>query len=126
MDTRLYEFFKKISAQQKTYTIELFDLVYAGVISAQDLFANVRHVGAKEVCASIKELIYKKYGCMSRTVLEHYGAKDTMDFGKVIYLLIEGGMLASSPDDKLSDFEKTFDFLELEMIQLPKKLDLSL
>ena len=49
---------------------------------------------------------------MARTVLEHWGVRRTDDLGRLVYILVEAGLLVTQPGDRESDFADVYDFHE--------------
>jgi len=47
---------------------------------------------------------------MARTVLEYWGIRETADVGKMVFALVDCGVLIRQDDDALEDFEEVFDF----------------
>ena len=50
---------------------------------------------------------------MASTVLDYWGITSTEDLGRIVFLLIEVGLLARQPSDKLEDFDRVYDFQEV-------------
>src|SRR5207247_1277230 len=44
------------------------------------------------------------------TVVGHWGITSTEDFGHIVFSLIEVGLLARQPSDKVEDFDRVYDF----------------
>ena len=47
---------------------------------------------------------------MAKTVLEHWGIKETLDFGKIVFALVEIGLMRKTNEDSLDDFKEIYDF----------------
>lgn len=73
-----------------------------------------RHITGQELSWGLRLFAWERWGLMARTVLKRWNITSTMDFGKVVYALIEGGVLARSPSDRLEDFRSVYDFATLE------------
>lgn len=73
-----------------------------------------RHITGQELAWGLRLFAWERWGLMARTVLKRWNITSTMDFGKVVYALIEGGVLARSPSDRLEDFRSVYDFSTLE------------
>ncbi|HYT63395.1 MAG TPA: Minf_1886 family protein, partial [Gemmatimonadales bacterium] len=46
-------------------------------------------------------------------VLTHWGIHTTEDFGQIVFILIDVGLLAQQPTDRLEDFERVYEFAEV-------------
>ncbi len=53
------------------------------------------------------------FGLLAPTVLGHWGIAATEDLGRIVFTLIDVGLLASQPTDKLQDFERVYEFDEV-------------
>ena len=49
-------------------------------------------------------------GPLARTVLEYWGVKETVDFGKIVFALVEVGLMRKTEEDTLEDFTAVYDF----------------
>ncbi len=74
--------------------------------------AEPRHVTGAELALSCRELALELYGPLARTVLEHWGIRDTGAFGDLVFNLHEIGVLSKTEEDSRKDFDGVFDFTE--------------
>ncbi len=52
-------------------------------------------------------------------MLGHWGIASTADLGRIVFTLIDVGLLASQPTDKPADFERVYDFAEVFRADYP-------
>ncbi|NNF12553.1 MAG: hypothetical protein HKN72_04995 [Gemmatimonadetes bacterium] len=71
-----------------------------------------RHITGRELTEGVRELAIGQYGPLARTVLEHWGIHETEDVGRVVFAMVEQGILVKEDDDNPQDFENLFDFEE--------------
>ncbi len=69
-----------------------------------------RHVSGQELAGGLRDLAIRRYGLLARTVLSRWGIYSTLDFGRVVYELIEAGQLSKSDEDSIEDFRNVYDF----------------
>jgi uncharacterized repeat protein (TIGR04138 family) len=69
-----------------------------------------RHVSGQELCWGLRDYALHRWGLMSQTVLRRWHIQKTMDFGNIVFALIEAGMLRKQPSDRIEDFEDVYDF----------------
>jgi len=69
-----------------------------------------RHVSGTELAQGVRELALDRFGPMARTVLHHWGIRNTRNVGDVVFALVECGVLIKQEDDIPDDFEDVFDF----------------
>lgn len=73
---------------------------------------DVRHVSGQELCEGLRDLAIRRYGPLARTVLEHWNVRRTEDFGKIVFTLIDMGILRKTEDDSIKDFVDVYAFDE--------------
>ncbi|MEL6311789.1 MAG: Minf_1886 family protein [Pseudomonadota bacterium] len=71
-----------------------------------------RHVSGVDLCLGLKDLAIERYGPLARTVLEHWNVHTTEDFGRLVFALIDAGILRKTDDDRYDDFVGVYDFEE--------------
>ena len=71
-----------------------------------------RHVSGQELAEGVRELALDRFGPMARSVLEHWGIHDTEDVGRVVFAMVEQGILIKQDGDQPEDFSGVFDFEE--------------
>jgi uncharacterized repeat protein (TIGR04138 family) len=69
-----------------------------------------RHISGRELAEGVRDLAIERFGPMARTVLEYWGIRETADVGKMVFALVDCGILIRQEDDALEDFEGVFDF----------------
>jgi uncharacterized repeat protein (TIGR04138 family) len=78
-----------------------------------------RHVTGPELAEGVRELALERFGPIARTVLEHWGIHDTDDVGRVVFAMVEQGILIKQEEDQLEDFTGVFDFEEAFDLNYP-------
>lgn len=73
---------------------------------------ETRHITGRELAEGVRDLAIDRFGPMARTVLEHWGIRDTTDVGEIVFALVECGILIKQDDDCIDDFLGVFDFEE--------------
>lgn len=71
-----------------------------------------RHITGNELTNGVRELALSRYGPLARTVLEHWGIHETEDVGRVVFAMVEQGILVKEDEDDQQDFTDLFDFEE--------------
>ena len=90
----------------------LFDAEALELPGADEAGVVGRHVSGQELCLGLRSLAVEKYGLLARTVLRGWGVRTTEDFGKIVYAMVEAGLLRTSENDSLEDFRGVYDFEE--------------
>jgi uncharacterized repeat protein (TIGR04138 family) len=110
---------QEIAAEVGVYPVEAFQFVEQGLAYAVKRVhgdpasaapEQNRHVSGQELCEGLRELALLQWGLLARTVLQRWGITSTLDFGRIVFALIEGGRLRKTDADSLDDFRNVFDF----------------
>ena len=95
---------------------QFHDGAYVFVLSALhfviERLPEPRHITGRELVVGVRDLALDRFGPMSRTVLDHWGVRATADVGRIVFALVEAGILIKQDEDTLLDFEHVFDFDE--------------
>ena len=73
---------------------------------------NEHHVSGRQLCNGLRDYALQRYGMLARTVLSRWGIRRTEDFGRIVYGMIDLGLLRKNDNDTIDDFRGVFDFDE--------------
>ena len=104
---------KKLLRSDARYKAEAYLFVMAALSRTLAKLENPRHLTGGELLAGIREEARAQFGPMARTVFEHWGIKNSLDFGEIVFKMVQVGILSETDSDKLDDFadERFFDNL---------------
>ena len=109
----VYEICKKDARYQPD---AYFFLVEALDVTVKDIRKNQpehgRHVSGKELLDGIKVYALDEFGPLTHTVLTEWGVRTTLDFGEIVFNLVEAGRLGKTESDSREDFKGGYDFEE--------------
>ena len=71
-----------------------------------------RHVSGAELAWACRDFARSQFGLLAPAVLAHWGIKRTEDIGRIVFTLVEVGLLVTQPGDTESDFEAVFEFAD--------------
>ncbi|MHC4415297.1 MAG: Minf_1886 family protein [Planctomycetota bacterium] len=71
-----------------------------------------RHITGQQLCLGLRESAIEQYGLLAPVVLEHWNIRRTCDFGRIVFALIDAGLMTKTPSDSLEDFQAVYDFDE--------------
>lgn len=114
MDERS-EYLKKIEGildKDPSYKFEAYTFVLAALHDTLSRLKKPRHISGRELLEGIRKYAVKQFGPMAKTVLHYWGVRETLDFGKIVFALIDSKLLSKQPEDKLEDFAGGYDFEE--------------
>ncbi|MGB9719869.1 MAG: Minf_1886 family protein [bacterium] len=105
--------FDRMLQKDPRYRLEAYIFVLEALHYARGKFNVEKHVTGKQLLEGIKELAIKKYGTMAKMVFEHWGVKKTVDFGNIVFNMVQEHVLSKTEEDKLEDFNEVYDFEEV-------------
>lgn len=98
------------------YPLEAFAFLHEGLARAVKHIhgdggeARPRHVTGKQLCYSLRDEAVERWGALAGTVLARWHVNSTLDFGNMVYLLVNNGLMQKTDEDSLEDFRDVFDF----------------
>jgi len=66
-----------------------------------------RHITGHELLKGIQEEAADQFGPMAQTVFEYWGIKNSLDFGILVFNMVEVGILSKTDTDVIEDFRDT-------------------
>jgi uncharacterized repeat protein (TIGR04138 family) len=103
---------ERVMKKHRRYKFEAYSFVMAALHHTVSKLPKSRHITGQELLEGIRDYALEQFGRMARTVLNYWGIKKTDDFGKIVFALVEVGILRKQPEDKLEDFSNVYDFKE--------------
>ena len=98
------------------YAVEAFYFVQKGLaVTAAGIHAKLeegqsRHISGQQLAEGLREIAVERWGLLARTVLASWGVYDTLDFGRIVYAMIDAGLMGRSDEDDLADFKDVYEF----------------
>lgn len=83
-----------------------------GEAGSADLFTEdeSRHVSGRQLCEGLRDLALTQYGRLAPVVLGKWGITRTEDFGRIVFALVDAGLLRKTDEDTIDDFRGVYDF----------------
>ena len=69
-----------------------------------------RHVSGRDLLYGLSEHALDQFGPLARSVFEHWGIRETRDFGEIVFILVQHNLMSKTEDDRIEDFVEVFDF----------------
>ena len=69
-----------------------------------------RHVSGAELAWACRDFARQQFGLLALGVLAHWGITRTEDIGRIVFTLVDVGLLVTQPGDTESDFEAVYQF----------------
>jgi uncharacterized repeat protein (TIGR04138 family) len=99
------------------YPIDAYEFVQQGlsytvqkVHGAKPKPEDSQHVSGRDLCEGLREYALMKWGLLAPTVLTRWNVRRTLDFGKIVFALVDNGHMRKTDDDHIDDFRDVYDF----------------
>ena len=69
-----------------------------------------RHVTGQELLTGLRACALENFGPLSAQVWRSWGVHESLDWGRIVFLLVQEGLLKRQESDTLDDFGEGFDF----------------
>jgi len=69
-----------------------------------------RHVTGQDLCEGLREVALAEWGRLARTVLRRWNITSTLDFGRIVFAMVDAGLMQKTEDDSIEDFRNVYDF----------------
>lgn len=99
------------------YPAEAFDFVQRGLgCTVAKLYGpnptprEHQHISGRQLCDGLREFALAQWGYLAGTVLRRWNIQSTMDFGRIVFALVESGLMQATDDDSIDDFKNVYDF----------------
>jgi len=103
---------QKIGARDGRFHERAYLFVLAALEYAQGRLPARRHLSGAELAWACRDFALEQFGLLAPTVLGHWGVRRTEHFGTIVFALIDAGLLARQPSDRIEDFERVYEFGE--------------
>ena len=103
----------EIRRQGGQYDERGYLFVLAALEFAQTRLPARRHLSGGELAWACRDFALEQFGLLAPTVLAHWGVAATGDLGRIVFRLIDVGLLARQPADRIEDFERVYEFEEV-------------
>jgi len=115
-----YAILDRVARAVGVWPIEAYEFVHLGLAhTVNSLYGaktlrsaprQPRHVTGQELCWGLRNYALHRWGMLALPVLNKWDVYSTLDFGRIVFSLVEHGLLAVTPDDSLEDFRGVYDF----------------
>lgn len=108
----------KVIARDSRYEIGAYLFLYEALAWTQKhlgrddatLEAPARHVTGQELLTGIHDYAFELFGPLAPVVFRRWGIRSTLDFGHMVFNLVESELLGKTDSDRREDFADGFDF----------------
>jgi uncharacterized repeat protein (TIGR04138 family) len=100
----------RIRARGGQYHERGYLFVLAAIEYLQSRLEVRRHVTGAELAWACRDFAREQFGLLAPHVLAHWGVTRTDDFGRIVFTLVDVGLLVTQPGDQEGDFDGVYDF----------------
>jgi uncharacterized repeat protein (TIGR04138 family) len=103
----------RIRARGGQYHERAYLFVLATIEFLQNRLDVRRHVSGPELAWACRDFAQQQFGLLAQGVLTHWGITRTEDLGRIVFTLVEVGLLVTQPGDTEADFEGVYQFADV-------------
>jgi uncharacterized repeat protein (TIGR04138 family) len=101
---------RKLADRRGAFCADAYFFVLEALENAMEAMEERGHITGEDLLDWIRELGTERYGVMAGDVFHAWNVHGTIDFGRIVFHLVEAGLLHKRDEDSLSDFLDKFDF----------------
>ena len=123
---------RAIALADGRYSPEAFRFLFEGLERAialagrGDMKGQARHVTGQEVLVGLIDQARSSFGPLSPQVWRAWGIQEAIDWGQVVFLMVDNGLLSRQDTDSIEDFRRDLDldaeFTDGYQVDLPARL----
>jgi uncharacterized repeat protein (TIGR04138 family) len=102
----------RIRACDDRYHERAYLFVLAAIEYLQGRLEFRRHVSGGELAWACRDFALRQFGLFAPQVFQFWGVRSTTDLGRMVFTLVEVGLLSTQPGDRVEDFEGVFDLYD--------------
>lgn len=106
------ELLEPILMRDSRYMAEAYFFVRDALDHTVRQLETPRHISGQELLDGIREYALDEYGPVTKRVLSEWGINECIDFGNIVFNLVNEGLLGKTDNDTIDDFADGYDFAE--------------
>ncbi|MFH1655868.1 MAG: Minf_1886 family protein [Candidatus Omnitrophota bacterium] len=110
MKENFFSAIEKITQKDPRYKPEAYEFMMKALFYTQKSMKRHVHISGKELLQGIKEYCFEQFGPMTKEVLTHWGIHQTVDFGNIVFNMVDAGLMRKTEEDKIEDFKDIYEF----------------
>jgi uncharacterized repeat protein (TIGR04138 family) len=114
MDPDALKSLEEMARELEKYPVDAFNFVREGLkYTVQKLnedSATEQHITGRDLCWGLRDFALNRWGLLAPLVLRRWNISSTMDFGQIVFVMVEAGWMAKQDNDNLDDFRNVYDF----------------
>ena len=111
---------RNLAERRGVFRSEAYFFVMEALENAMASMDERGHITGEDLLEWIRDLGQERFGVMAGDVFNAWGVHATIDFGRIVFHLVEAGLLRKRDEDSLSDFIDKFDFQDAFALKVSK------
>jgi uncharacterized repeat protein (TIGR04138 family) len=103
---------EELAEQRGVFQADAYMFALEALEQAMQSQSTPTHITGENLLDWIVLLGREKYGPMAPDVFHSWGVNNTLDFGRIVFHLVDRDLLRKREEDSLTDFLDKFDFNE--------------
>ncbi len=109
---------RSLALRDRRYSPEAFRFLFESLPVAvrlagkEEAEGTERHVTGQELLTGMRTHALSLFGPLAAAVWRAWGVRETLDWGQIVFLLVEARLMNRQDSDTLEDFRDGFDFEE--------------
>lgn len=104
---------RRVAKEEGRYDLEAYLFVFQALEFTLKHLTERRHISGQELLEGIKEFALLNFGAMGKAVFRQWGVRKSVDFGRIVFSLVQAELMSKTEADEISDFAEGFDFDEV-------------
>jgi len=96
------------------YPVDAFNFVREGLkFTVNKIHQNTQeetHITGQDLCWGLRDYALNRWGLLAPVVLHNWNISSTMDFGTIVFAMVDAGWMAKRDNDTINDFSNVYDF----------------
>ncbi len=107
---------RKLSREDGRFRAEAFVFLFESLepsvklAGRDDAEGTDRHITGQELVAGLRSEAARMFGPLAAQVWRSWGVNSALDWGHIVFLLVNEGLLNRREEDTIEDFREGFDF----------------
>jgi len=103
---------RRVAKKEGQYDLEAYLFVFQALEFTLKRVGERRHISGPELLEGIKDFALLNFGAMGKAVFSQWGVRESVDFGRIVFSLVQAELMSKTENDAISDFTEGFDFDE--------------
>ena len=110
---------RKVCKKDPRYRLEAYQFLFDALdkttrtTGVEDESGTSRHVTGHELLEGMREHALRMFGPLAAQVWRTWGVQSTLDWGRIVFNLVESELLRRQETDTIDDFRDGYDFDEV-------------